>query len=88
MVAILTLVILDNASVHKGKSTLETISGVGTLVRFLPPYSPDQTPIEELFAEVKGYLKANDAVLKATSSPAMLITMAFGSVTKDILIMV
>lgn len=78
-----SIVVLDNASVHKGESALEAISAVGAIVRFLPPYSPDLTPIEELFAEVKGYLKANDAVLKATSSPTMLITMAFSSVTKD-----
>lgn len=78
-----SIVILDNASVHKGERILETINGVGALMRFLPAYSPDLNPIEEMFAEVKGYLRANDAALKATTSPDTLITMAFCNVQKD-----
>ena len=50
-----SIVILDNASVHKCEEAAEMINGVGALLCFLPPYSPDLTPIEELFAEVKGY---------------------------------
>ena len=37
-------------------------------------------PIEELFAEVKGYLKANDAVVKATTTLETIVHMAFCSV--------
>ena len=78
-----SIVILDNASVHKCEEAAEMINGIGALLRFLPPYSPDLTPIEELFAEVKGYLKANDAVVKATTIPETIIHMAFCSVTKE-----
>ena len=78
-----SIVIMDNASVHKSEEVLEMINGVGALVRFLPPYSPDLTPVEEMFAEVKGYLKANDALVKATTTPETIITMAFCSVTKE-----
>ena len=72
-----SIVILDNASVHKCEEAAERINGVGTLLRLIPPYSPDLTPIEELFAEVKGYLKANDAVVKATTTPRTIMHMAF-----------
>ena len=75
-----SIVIMDNASVHKGERIQELISEVGALLRFLPAYSPDLNPREEVFAEVKGYLKANDGVLKATSSPKTLINLAFSSV--------
>jgi len=35
-----------------------------------------------MFAEVKGYLKANDAVVQATT-PETILTMAFCNVTKE-----
>lgn len=76
------IVIMDNASVHKGGRVQELTNGVGALLRFSPAYSPDLNPIEEVFAEVKGYLKAN-GVFKATSSPQTLINLAFSSVPKD-----
>ena len=70
-----SIVILDNASVHKCEEAAEMINGAGTLLHFLPPYSTDLTPIQELFAKVKGYLKANDAVVKATTIPETIIHM-------------
>ena len=42
-----SIVILDNASVYKSKRILETINGVGALMRFSPAYSPVLNPIEE-----------------------------------------
>ena len=48
------IVILDNTSVHKGARIQELINEVGALLRFLPAYSPDLNPTEEVFAEVKG----------------------------------
>lgn len=78
-----SLVILDNASVHHVEAVEETINGVGALVRFLPAYSPDLNPIEEVFSEVKGILKANDAAMQATMSPTTLITMAFSQVSQS-----
>ena len=77
-----SIIIMDNASVHKGARVQELINEFGALVRFLPPYSPDLNPIE-VFAEVKGYLTANDGDFKATSSPKTLISLAFSSVPKD-----
>ena len=47
-----SIVVMDNASVHKGVRVQEVINEVSALLRFLPPYSPDLNPIEEMFAEV------------------------------------
>lgn len=76
-----SVVILDNASIHHVNFVLETILSVGALVRFLPPYSPDMNPIEEVFGEVKHFLQANGSAFQATSSPRSIILMAFASVS-------
>ena len=78
-----SVVIMDNASIHKRSAIQGIINGVGALLRFLPVYSPDLNPIEEVFAEVKGFLTANDGVLRVTKSPQTLITMAFCSIRKE-----
>ena len=54
-----SVVILDNAAIHHVDGIVELIQSRGALVQFLPPYSPDIMPIEELFFKVKSVLKAN-----------------------------
>lgn len=76
-----SVVILDNASIHHVDCVIETIQSVGALVRFLPPYSPDMNPIEEVFGEMKQYLQANVSLFQATSSPRAMILMAFSSIS-------
>ena len=49
---------LDNASIHHLDQVYDIITGVGAKLCFLPPYSPDLMPLEEVFSEVKYVLKA------------------------------
>ena len=49
----LTLVILDNARLHKTPKTRQLIEASGASLMFLPPYSPDYNPIEHDFANIK-----------------------------------
>ena len=60
-------VVMDNASIHHVDKVVPTIQRTGALLRFLPPYSPDYNPIEELFAKVKAFLKASELVCDVTS---------------------
>ena len=78
-----SIVVMDNASIHHVDSVVDTILSVEALVRFLPPYSPDMNPIEEVFGEVKHYLQANNTRFQATSSPRAMILTAFNSVTTE-----
>ena len=78
-----SIIILDNASIHKNDNITDTINGVGSLVQLLPPYSPDLNPIESVFAQVKQYLKANNIVVQNTSSHELIITTAFCNICKD-----
>ena len=58
-------------------------TGLGIVTMFLPPYSPDLNPVEELFSYVKYYLKEHDELLQAVSNPKPIIEAAFSSVTAD-----
>lgn len=50
-------VVLDNLSVHKSEEIRMLIQEAGCHLRFLPPYSPDFTPIEQAFAKIKQVLR-------------------------------
>lgn len=52
------LVILDNLSSHKVAGVQEAIEAVGARVVYLPPYSPDFNPIEQVFAKLKSLLRS------------------------------
>ena len=51
------IVILDNLGSHKGKAVRQAIRAVGARLLFLPPYSPDLNPIEQVFAKLKHLLR-------------------------------
>ena len=51
------VVILDNLGSHKGKAVRQAIRAVGARLVFLPKYSPDLNPIEQVFAKFKTLLR-------------------------------
>ena len=51
------IVFLDNVSTHKVDGVEEAIAARGALAVFLPAYSPDLNPIEQLFARLKSFLR-------------------------------
>ena len=51
------LVILDNLGSHKGKAVRQAIRAAGAKLIFLPKYSPDLNPIEQVFAKLKHLLR-------------------------------
>ena len=53
------VVVLDNATFHKGQQTAELIRGCGASLLFLPPYSPELNPIEKDFANIKRRRQCN-----------------------------
>ena len=52
------VVVWDNLSVHKSASAIAAIEAVGARVMQLPAYSPDLTPIEEMFSKIKEGLRS------------------------------
>jgi len=51
------IVILDNLGSHKGRAARRAIREKGAHLLFLPPYSPDLNPIEQLFAKLKHLMR-------------------------------
>lgn len=51
------IVVLDNLGSHKGKAVRQAIRSVGAKLLFLPPYSPDLNPIEQVIAKLKHRLR-------------------------------
>ncbi len=61
------IVIMDNLSSHKRPAIRQAIRRVGARLLFLPPYSPDLNPIEQMFAKLKHLLrKAAERTVEAT----------------------
>jgi transposase len=51
------IVVMDNLGSHKGRAVRSAIRAVGAKLFFLPPYSPDLNPIEQVFAKLKTLLR-------------------------------
>jgi transposase len=51
------VVVLDNLGSHKGKAVRKAIRAVGARIIFLPPYSPDLNPIEQVFSKLKHMMR-------------------------------
>jgi transposase len=52
-----SVLVMDNASFHHTERTEQMCAEAGVKLLYLPPYSPELNPIEELFAELKAFIK-------------------------------
>ena len=64
------VVVLDNLGSHRGKQVRQAIRRAGARLIFLPKYSPDLNPIEQVFSKLKHLLRkaqarTQDAILSA-----------------------
>ena len=61
------IVIMDNLGSHKGQAVRQLIRAAGAKLFFLPRYSPDLNPIEQVFSKLKTLLrKADPRTIEAT----------------------
>lgn len=78
-----SVLVMDNCAIHHIAKAQEILVSAGILTIFLPPYSPDLNPAEELFSYVKYYLKKHDDVLMSVSDMKPILIAAFNSVVID-----
>ncbi len=61
------VVVMDNLGSHKGPAIRRAIRAAGAKLFYLPPYSPDLNPIEQVFAKLKHLMrKAAERTVEAT----------------------
>jgi len=65
------IVVLDNLSAHKADRIRLAIEARGCQLLFLPPYSPDFTPIEQAFSKIKAILRGLGARTKEALQEAV-----------------
>lgn len=75
------IVFMDNVPTHKMVAVEEAIASVGARVEFLPPYSPDLSPIENLFSKLKAILRAIGA--RTMRKLMAALKKAFAAITLD-----
>ena len=74
---------------RKHHCTIHHVDGVIDLIEntaqakviFLPPYSPDLMPLEEVFSKVKSTMKMNDKMFQVCSASRALLAIAFSYIT-------
>jgi len=54
-----SVIILDNARIHRNREFHDLCTAAGVRVEYLPPYSPDFNPIEKPFAGLKAWMQEN-----------------------------
>jgi transposase len=54
-----SVLVIDNASIHKVAGIREMVEGRGARLLYLPTYSPDFNPIELAFSTIKAWLRTN-----------------------------
>ena len=73
------VVVMDNLGAHKVAGVREAIESAGARLLYLPPYSPDLSPIELCWSKVKKLLR--DAAARTAEALARAITAAFAAIT-------
>ena len=75
------IVIMDNLGSHKGKAVRKAIRKAGAHLIFLPKYSPDLNPIEQVFSKLKHLLRK--AAARTIDAVCAAIGQLLGTFTAD-----
>lgn len=75
------VVVMDNLSTHKTKEAESIFAQNGVRALYLPPYSPDLNPIENMWSKVKAYLRQKAA--RTLHGIMYAMTEAIESIAKE-----
>lgn len=75
------ILILDNVSFHKSNAIKESLNRLGVRIVFLPPYSPELNPIENMWSKIKSYLRSK--MIKTIKDFQFHLKTALESVTQE-----
>jgi transposase len=74
------VVCMDNLSAHKSPKVREAIESTGARLEYLPPYSPDFNPIENMWSKVKEALRS--AAERTMEAVGQAVTRALATVSE------
>lgn len=77
-----SVLVLDNASIHKGGAIEQLATRAGCRVLYLPPYSPDLNPIEMVWSFVKRLVRREGP--RDEASRGASVTAGLAAVTADL----
>ena len=73
-----SVLVVDNASIHKVAGIREMVEERGARLLYLPAYSPDFNPIELAFSKIKSWLRANrDRLNQELESESITVYSSF-----------
>src|SRR5674476_1418695 len=72
---------MDNLGSHKSRAVRQLIRAAGAKLFFLPKYSPDLNPIEQVFAKIKHFLRK--AAARSVETICTAIGEILGAFTPD-----
>ncbi len=75
------IVVMDNLPVHHAKCVRVAIESVGAKIKFLPPYSPGLSPIEQCWSKLKQFLRDWEA--RTPESLNLAMAAAVQRITED-----
>jgi transposase len=75
------VVVMDNLQAHKAAGIREAIEAVGARLLYLPPYSPDLSPIEPMWSKVKQKLRSIAA--RTVEALRAAVTAALETITEN-----
>ena len=77
------MILTDNAAIHHTREVVDAINATGALLIFLPSYSPDPMPCEELFSQSKNYIRQNDIAWQDSPDTELMVLDSFLQVTDE-----
>ena len=77
-----SVIVLDNATIHKGGKIQQIVEGAGCRLLYLPPYSPDFSPIEPAWGWIKNCVRSrcprdNDSRITAVEESVAALPAEF-----------
>ena len=73
------VIVMDNVATHRVSGIREAITAAGASLLYLPSYSPDLNPIEQLFAKLKALLR--QAAARSRDTPWAAIATVLDTIT-------
>ena len=75
------IVVMDNLPAHKAAGIKQMIEGAGAELIYLPPYSPDLSPIERCWSKIKTYLRKAKA--RTREALELALKQALATITES-----